>query len=886
MPGDGPGGRFGDDFDQDFDVRAEPGPAEPQDGLGAQLYEVMSDSERETAVAETLLFRRPDFGEEPPAAVLPPAAETILFTRPPEWDEHYPADPDSHDFAPPARREVSPLTETFLFGTPAPLFGTPAPHAQEPRSPIDGAAETLLFAGLARALATPAPEPAAWEKTPAAEPAAWEAPGPLAWETPAPEPAAWEAPAHIADSAGWAAGTELTPDAIAEPVDWTGDGGGWAEPPYPQIAEQDRRIAEGPRRAWAEIDRNAAQPLPAPSPYPRKRKTYPEDFETGAAGLERPGRVVNRKRSRAAEIDRNTPAPDAAYAQAPNHSWHDSLVEGQDRQWHDPVVETPGRQWHDSVVEAPGQQWHDSLVEAEPGGPWTAASQPEHNAAWTTANPEELNAGWTTANPEEPSAGWSADDLQDLNADWNLDDPRGLQVDQAGLVPEDLPEADPLLLGAETSRELSPAAEAAWRAFAVGDREPGTEIRTNRRAKSRWTTFTGESEPEQPKRRIFLWPVFLRCLLYLGPLSVAVAGVGALGHVAWPVPAVTLLLGWAAAQALTSVGVTVARRADPEAAVRLIGVGFAAVTALYWALVWIAPASLLGHDRLLAAAVGAGGLATLATVTAALVTRSETAVILWYLPCWLLAGTSLAAGSGASWAGHIPVATLLPGAIVAVLIRAFKPAVLIGRECRIPRLTPAERRRGLAYLVIGAAQASCVALLWQAGPAGAGVLAALPLLLAVPMLEALIGWHTDRIDAGLDSAQTVAELDRHVRNVTVITLAGLLPPLAAGGALALAAYQLPYQLAALGGTRAAVLALAAGTLLGGVFAITFLLATRARTGIAATLAAAPPVATLALPVLPQPDAGPLPLAVAVLAATHVAGLLIVAMTAADLRRTS
>jgi len=120
--------------------------------------------------------------------------------------------------------------------------------------------------------------------------------------------------------------------------------------------------------------------------------------------------------------------------------------------------------------------------------------------------------------------------------------------------------------------------------------------------------------------------------------------------------------------------------------------------------------------------------------------------------------------------------------------------------------------------------------------------------------------------------------------VTLITLAGLLPPLAVGSALALAAYRMPAELAALQGTRAGVLELAGGTLLSGVFAITFLLAARTRTAVAAVLAATPPLAVAALPILPMPSAGALPDAVAVLAATHVAGLLVVALTAADQRR--
>ena len=380
----------------------------------------------------------------------------------------------------------------------------------------------------------------------------------------------------------------------------------------------------------------------------------------------------------------------------------------------------------------------------------------------------------------------------------------------------------------------------------------------------------------------------VRCALYLGPLSVAVAAAEPLGRVAWPVPAVMLLLGWTAAQGLTSVGVSVARRGGPAVAARLVGAGFAAVVGLWCALVWIAPDALLGPDRALALTVGVGGLLTLGSVTAALVTRAEGAVAGWQVPCWLLAAAVMAEAGGVGEAALVPVETLLPAVIVAAAIRAFRPALLpaelTGTAGRAPRLTAADRRRGVAYLVIGAAQAVCVALLWRAGPAVMPLPAALPLVLAVPLLEGLIGWHTARLDAGLDSAETRAELDRHVRNVTAITLAGLLPPLAAGCGLLAAAYRLPYGISGVPGARDAVLALAAGTLLGGVFAVTFLLAARFRHGIAAALAAIPPAAAAVL-ALNAPPAGLLPAAVAVLAATHLAGLLIVALTAADLRRT-
>jgi hypothetical protein len=365
-----------------------------------------------------------------------------------------------------------------------------------------------------------------------------------------------------------------------------------------------------------------------------------------------------------------------------------------------------------------------------------------------------------------------------------------------------------------------------------------------------------------PASRAYLRAALLRCALYLAPLSVAVAGGGSLGQVAWPVPLATLLLGWTAAQALTCAGVTVAQRAGVRAAGRLVAAGFGAVAGLWCALVWIAPAPMLGPHRGLALVVGLGGLATLATVTAALVTRAEADVVRWCVPCWLLAAGALAglAGSPVRW---LPIGTLLPAAIVVALVRAFRPAMLPGTRQRY-RLTRPELRRTAGYLVIGASQAISVGLVWRAGPSGSTAPFWLPLLLAVPILEALIGWST--------------EAGPNRRGVTAVTLAGLLQPLALGVALAV--------VAARSEARAEVLALAGGTLLGGVFAVTYLLAARGRTGVAATLAIAPPLLALSLKILPLPAAGPLPDAVGALAVTHLAGLLAVALTAADHRRTS
>ncbi|MEV6490464.1 hypothetical protein AB0M20_17825, partial [Actinoplanes sp. NPDC051633] len=101
-----------------------------------------------------------------------------------------------------------------------------------------------------------------------------------------------------------------------------------------------------------------------------------------------------------------------------------------------------------------------------------------------------------------------------------------------------------------------------------------------------------------PAKRPYLLAALLRCALYLGPLSVAVAAAPALHPLHPLVPAVILLLGWSAAQALTSVGAVVARQAGPAPAARLVGGGFLAAGGVWGGRVWIAPAAILGGQRM------------------------------------------------------------------------------------------------------------------------------------------------------------------------------------------------------------------------------------------------------------------------------------------------
>jgi hypothetical protein len=374
--------------------------------------------------------------------------------------------------------------------------------------------------------------------------------------------------------------------------------------------------------------------------------------------------------------------------------------------------------------------------------------------------------------------------------------------------------------------------------------------------------------------------LLLRCALYLGPLSVAIAAAGLLGSLPWQVPAGTLVLGWSVTQILTGTGAVVARRGGSGAGARLVGLGFLTAAALWCAFVLLAPASVAGAEPGRAIAVGLCGLGSLASVTAALVSRTEAAVVRWSLPCWLLAAVAVAGAIGDTWAARVPVTTLLPIAVAAAALRAFRPAF---RRTATLVLRGDDLRGAVGRAVLGAGQAASAVLLWRAGPPAATSPAVLPLLAAGPVLEALIGWHRRQVESSLDVAESDEEHREHVGGVTVVTVAALLPPLAAGIALALAAYRLPGGVV---GAREGVLAVAGGILLSGVLAITLLLAARGRTFVAALLAVAPPLAAVAAPLVPALPPDPLRTVVAILAATHLVGLLTVAHTAADPRRTS
>src|SRR5690349_3373759 len=264
--------------------------------------------------------------------------------------------------------------------------------------------------------------------------------------------------------------------------------------------------------------------------------------------------------------------------------------------------------------------------------------------------------------------------------------------------------------------------------------------------------MTGLAVPPAVRRAPALSRVLLRrCALYLGPLSVVVAAAGLLGRLPWQVPAGTLVLGWSAAQALAAVGAGVARRAGAGAGTRLVGAGFLAAAALWIGLVLLGPSAVGGAAPGRAIAVGICGLGSLASVTAALVSRNEAAVVRWSLPCWLLAAVAVAGAIGDTWAARVPVTLLLPIAVAAAALRAFRPAF---RRTATLVLRGDDLRGAVGRAVLGAGQAASAVLLWRAGPPAATSPAVLPLLAAGPVLEALIGWHRRQVESSLDVAES------------------------------------------------------------------------------------------------------------------------------------
>ncbi|MEJ3744184.1 hypothetical protein WEI85_12915 [Actinomycetes bacterium KLBMP 9797] len=180
-------------------------------------------------------------------------------------------------------------------------------------------------------------------------------------------------------------------------------------------------------------------------------------------------------------------------------------------------------------------------------------------------------------------------------------------------------------------------------------------------------------------------------------------------------------------------------------------------------------------------------------------------------------------------------------------------------------------------------EAACVGLVWWVAPdpPAPGLL---PLLIAVPLGEFLVGRYRNRAAAALDTYDDPHAFRRDVHGLATVTIGALVPPLVTGVALGAAAYRLPYALSTHPGARTLVLGLAAGVLLGGLLAVTGLLAVCGRRLTAALVTAAPLAAALSA-ATPLAGAGSeLPGTVGALAVAYLLGLVAAAHAAFDTDR--
>jgi hypothetical protein len=309
----------------------------------------------------------------------------------------------------------------------------------------------------------------------------------------------------------------------------------------------------------------------------------------------------------------------------------------------------------------------------------------------------------------------------------------------------------------------------------------------------------------------------LRAVIYLTPLALGVGASAQVDGVPGLATTGTLLLGWGGGQALSYLGYRVLAERGPAAAARLLGGGFAALAGL-WALVLLGVLGRAADGR--AQIVAAVQLALFAVAAVTLVTNRERVVIAAVAPCWL-ATTLLHHGLGGP---------ALLACVAALVVVAFWP--VLGRA---GGARARERRRwrswrydlGYAALfgLVGTGQAALLRTVALDGIAPHRVpIAAVPLLLGVPLIELTLVWHQRRIAAARAHLADRFAFDRRLARISAGTVAVLGGPVAAGAAIAGAVWF---------GLLPAGQSIAAAVLLTGVYALCLVLAAHGRAGIAA-----------------------------------------------------
>ena len=278
--------------------------------------------------------------------------------------------------------------------------------------------------------------------------------------------------------------------------------------------------------------------------------------------------------------------------------------------------------------------------------------------------------------------------------------------------------------------------------------------------------YTAPAEPEQAGEGSAVTAALLRSALYLTP---AIVAVGAAHHLVG-LPAAAgpgaLIFGWATSQALAYLGYRGLSASGPAAAARVLALGFT-VAAAGWTALMVA----FGVTDPLAHAVATGQLALFAATAVALVTGTEKRVLGAAAGVWI-ATAAVVAGTGL-W--------VVGAAIVVLLLVAYGPAAARGDWFR-PR--PREAAAALAYGAVGAGQAVLFASVVLAGDDLMRMpVAAVPLLIGVPLAELVLVWHQRRVAATRAALTDRWQYPRRLTRVSLVTLGVLALPVAAGAVL-------------------------------------------------------------------------------------------------------
>jgi hypothetical protein len=335
--------------------------------------------------------------------------------------------------------------------------------------------------------------------------------------------------------------------------------------------------------------------------------------------------------------------------------------------------------------------------------------------------------------------------------------------------------------------------------------------------------------PTAPPLRPRAISTLVRAALYLTP-AVLAAGVSTeLSRLPVLAGPGALVAGWAGAQGLSYLGYVRLNTAGPAGAARLLMAGFGALAAVWGMVLW-----WIGVPWPTGYVVAGAQLALFAAVTAALVTGKELRALGGAALCW----TAAAFGAG-GW---------LLAALGVLLVVAYLPAW--SRRSGIGRVGIRPVFAAGGHAVIGAGQAVLCYVIVLAGSAGQVPLAAVPVIVAVPLIELTLLWHQHRITIALSVLDDPVVFRHRAARVSAGSLAVLAVPAVAGPALA----------------GVAPPRLVAAVLLAGVFALTLVLVAHRRPGPAMALVGVP----TALVTLPA--AAPMSTAIVVLLVANMIGL--------------